>query len=297
MADAKNNALTSPTNAWRPAPRPECHSARLHATSSYPGAVATRRKLPFDPVAVFVTVAMIARAPFVLAVHPSVPAKTVKEFIAVAKQRTITYSSSGTGGSNHFATAQDGGKFAVEPLDHRGRRARGRTHAVPGQIFKSGHGFRHGGQIGQVFKARLAGGGQRAHAAAFDKRQRARRYIERHLNLPARKSRQQGHCTIIRNMRHGQTRHHAEHRTRSVSEAADAGGGVIEFTGLLPRQRNQILDRMHRHARMQCEDRRHLRHVDNRRDFIAQIVRQLIQIHIHHPRSHRRDQQRVAIGR
>ena len=76
----------------------------LHATSSYPGAVATRRKLPFDPVAAFVPVAMIARAPFVLAVHPSVPAKTVKEFIAVAKQRTLTYSSSGTGGSNHFAT-------------------------------------------------------------------------------------------------------------------------------------------------------------------------------------------------
>jgi tripartite-type tricarboxylate transporter receptor subunit TctC len=76
----------------------------LHATSSYPGAVATRRKLPFDPVTAFVPVAMIARAPFVLAVHPSVPAKTVKEFVAVARQRTLTYSSSGAGGSNHFAT-------------------------------------------------------------------------------------------------------------------------------------------------------------------------------------------------
>lgn len=76
----------------------------LHATSSYPGAVATRVKLPFDPVAAFVPVAMIARAPFVLTVHPSVPVKTVKEFIAVAKRRNLTYSSSGLGGSNHFAT-------------------------------------------------------------------------------------------------------------------------------------------------------------------------------------------------
>ncbi len=76
----------------------------LHATSSYPGAVATRLKLPFDPAAAFVPVAMIARAPFVLAVHPSVPARTVKEFIAAAKQRSLTYSSSGAGGSNHFAT-------------------------------------------------------------------------------------------------------------------------------------------------------------------------------------------------
>src|SRR5688500_15085034 len=76
----------------------------LHATSSYPGAVATRIKLPFDPAGAFVPVAMIARAPFVLAVHPSVPAETVKEFIAVAKKRSLNYSSSGAGGSNHFAT-------------------------------------------------------------------------------------------------------------------------------------------------------------------------------------------------
>lgn len=76
----------------------------LHATSSYPGAVATRLKLPFDPATSFVPVAMIARAPFVLAVHPSVPATTVKEFIALAKRRSLTYSSSGAGGSNHFAT-------------------------------------------------------------------------------------------------------------------------------------------------------------------------------------------------
>ena len=76
----------------------------LHATSSYPGAVATRLKLPFDPVLAFVPVAMIARAPFVLTVHPFVPAKTVQEFIAVAKRRSLTYSSSGAGGSNHFAT-------------------------------------------------------------------------------------------------------------------------------------------------------------------------------------------------
>jgi tripartite-type tricarboxylate transporter receptor subunit TctC len=76
----------------------------LHVTSSYPGAVATRRKLPFDPVAAFTPTAMIARAPFVLAVHPSVPAKTLKEFVAVAKQRSLNYSSSGAGGSNHFAT-------------------------------------------------------------------------------------------------------------------------------------------------------------------------------------------------
>ncbi|MGZ8229026.1 MAG: tripartite tricarboxylate transporter substrate binding protein [Burkholderiales bacterium] len=75
----------------------------LSTTSSYPGTVAVRAKLPFDPETALVSVAMIARAPIVLAVHPSMPAKTVKEFIALSKQRPLNYSSSGTGGNNHIA--------------------------------------------------------------------------------------------------------------------------------------------------------------------------------------------------
>jgi tripartite-type tricarboxylate transporter receptor subunit TctC len=75
----------------------------LSTTSSYPGTVAVRAKLPFDPAGAFVSVAMIARAPIILAVHPSVPAKNVKEFIAIAKKRPLNYSSSGTGGNNHIA--------------------------------------------------------------------------------------------------------------------------------------------------------------------------------------------------
>lgn len=75
----------------------------LSTTSSYAGTAAIRAKLPFDPASAFVPVAMIARAPIVLAVHPSMPAKTVKEFIALAKKRPLNYSSSGTGGNNHIA--------------------------------------------------------------------------------------------------------------------------------------------------------------------------------------------------
>jgi tripartite-type tricarboxylate transporter receptor subunit TctC len=79
----------------------------LGTTSSYPGTVATRKEIPFDPVKSFVPVATIARAPQVLAVHPSVPAKNVKEFIEYAKKNPgkVTYASSGTGGNNHFSAA------------------------------------------------------------------------------------------------------------------------------------------------------------------------------------------------
>ena len=75
----------------------------LSTTSSYPGTVAIRAKLPFDPAHGLIPVAMIARAPIVLAVHPSMPAHNVKEFIALAKKRPLTYSSSGTGGNNHIS--------------------------------------------------------------------------------------------------------------------------------------------------------------------------------------------------
>jgi tripartite-type tricarboxylate transporter receptor subunit TctC len=81
---------------------PDGHTL-LSTTSSYPGTVAVRAKLPFDPEKAFIPVGMIARAPIVLAVHPSMPAKTVKEFIALAKKRPLNYSSSGTGGNNHIA--------------------------------------------------------------------------------------------------------------------------------------------------------------------------------------------------
>jgi tripartite-type tricarboxylate transporter receptor subunit TctC len=63
---------------------PDGHTL-LSTTSSYPGTVAVRAKVPFDPAKSFVPVAMIERAPIVLAVHPAMPAKTVKEFIAREK--------------------------------------------------------------------------------------------------------------------------------------------------------------------------------------------------------------------
>ena len=79
----------------------------LGHTSSYPATAAIREKLPFDPARAIVPVAMIARAPMMVAIHPSVPAKTVKELIALAKKdpNALKYSSSGTGGNNHFSGA------------------------------------------------------------------------------------------------------------------------------------------------------------------------------------------------
>jgi tripartite-type tricarboxylate transporter receptor subunit TctC len=83
---------------------PDGHTLLGH-TSSYPATASVRAKLPFDPARAIVPVAMTARAPMLIAVHPSVPAKNVKELIAVAKRTPggLNYGSSGTGGNNHFS--------------------------------------------------------------------------------------------------------------------------------------------------------------------------------------------------
>jgi tripartite-type tricarboxylate transporter receptor subunit TctC len=89
---------------------PDGHALLGH-TSSYPATAAVRAKLPFDPARAIVPVATLAKAPMLMAVHPSVPAKSVKELITVARKTPggLNYGSSGTGGNNHFS----GGLFAA----------------------------------------------------------------------------------------------------------------------------------------------------------------------------------------
>ena len=62
-------------------------------------------QLPFDPVKSFAPVSLVASSPIILVIHPSVPARSVKELVALAKARPgqLTYASSGTGGSLHLA--------------------------------------------------------------------------------------------------------------------------------------------------------------------------------------------------
>lgn len=88
----------------------------LGTTSSYPATAATRAKLPFDAAKDLVAVGTIARAPMLFAIHPSVPAKSIKELIAIAKKNPgkFNYGSSGTGGNNHFAGALFGAAAGVK---------------------------------------------------------------------------------------------------------------------------------------------------------------------------------------
>jgi tripartite-type tricarboxylate transporter receptor subunit TctC len=64
-----------------------------------------QKNVPYDPVRDFDPVCLMASAPTLLAVHPSLPARTVKQFIALARARPgeINYASSGHGSSAQLA--------------------------------------------------------------------------------------------------------------------------------------------------------------------------------------------------
>lgn len=78
--------------------------ALLFTSVSYATNAAVQPKLPFDPVADLAGVAMAGRAPLILVVHPALPAKSMKELLALARARPgqLNYASNGSGTLPHL---------------------------------------------------------------------------------------------------------------------------------------------------------------------------------------------------
>ena len=74
-------------------------------SGSFSATSATHRPA-FDPINSIVAVAEVGYTPFVLSVHPSLPSKTTKELIALARSKPgeLVFASSGVGGLTHMAT-------------------------------------------------------------------------------------------------------------------------------------------------------------------------------------------------
>lgn len=84
---------------------PDGHTL-LYITSTAAVNVSLYSTLPFNLVEDFVAVSPVCAIPSILAVHPSLPSRTVKELIALAKARPgeISYASAGNGSATHLAS-------------------------------------------------------------------------------------------------------------------------------------------------------------------------------------------------
>jgi len=76
----------------------------LLITTTYAVNPGLMKKLPFDPLKHFSAITLAVTQPNILVVHPAVPAKTVKELVALGKSKTanLTYASGGSGSSPHL---------------------------------------------------------------------------------------------------------------------------------------------------------------------------------------------------
>lgn len=85
---------------------------------SAPHAVAPSlyRKLGYDLAADFIPITLIASEPLCATVHPSLPAKSIREFVAFLKKRPgqVSYGSTGNGAVNHLATELFKSKAGVD---------------------------------------------------------------------------------------------------------------------------------------------------------------------------------------
>jgi tripartite-type tricarboxylate transporter receptor subunit TctC len=97
--------------------------------------VATR--LPFDSVKDFAPITLAARVPQILVVHPALPATSVSDLIALAKQRPgeINYASAGSGSSTHLAMELllDKAGIALNHVPYKGT-APALTDLLAGQV-------------------------------------------------------------------------------------------------------------------------------------------------------------------
>ncbi|HYC49161.1 MAG TPA: tripartite tricarboxylate transporter substrate binding protein [Burkholderiales bacterium] len=84
---------------------PDGYTICLCASAEVALNVALYPKMNYDPERDLVAVTQVAISPLVLAVHPTMPIKSVKEFIALAKKRPneIGYGTAGAGGPHHIA--------------------------------------------------------------------------------------------------------------------------------------------------------------------------------------------------
>jgi tripartite-type tricarboxylate transporter receptor subunit TctC len=84
---------------------PDGYTLIMGTVASFATNVSLRKSLPYDPVKDFAPISLIATQNLMLLIHPSIPAKSVKELVALAKKQPgkLTFASAGNGTGGHLS--------------------------------------------------------------------------------------------------------------------------------------------------------------------------------------------------
>ena len=105
LAEARTGAAGSIGTDHVAKSAPDGYTLLLGTASTFGSNSATQKNLPYDPVRDFTPIVMMASTPYLLLVHPSVPATNLADLIGHAKVNPgkLNYGSFGNGSSNHLA--------------------------------------------------------------------------------------------------------------------------------------------------------------------------------------------------
>ena len=122
LVENKPGAGTTIAAAFVASAAPDGYVLYLTGPISHAVSAALYKNPGYDAVSSFAAVARVASAPFILVVHPSVKANSVRELIELARARpgALTYASSGSGAAPHLAAemlaSMTGTKFVHVPF-------------------------------------------------------------------------------------------------------------------------------------------------------------------------------------
>lgn len=81
---------------------PDGHTLMMGTTTGMAINVLLRKNLPYNPATDFVPLAGIARVPFILMVNPSLPVNSVPDLVKYAKEKPLSFATSGPGSPHHL---------------------------------------------------------------------------------------------------------------------------------------------------------------------------------------------------